>query len=411
MAQWMEHASETVALLQECSPVAREMPIELFRRSSLRTRAEWSAARSAIDFHTGSEHGMAVRVLDSGAASVAFAAASGRSPSVARDTVAQALATETTGAGELPLWAEPDEAPTLDDRATGDPPDLDELAAWLAAGVAGWGGSGAAAGVDTFWVEHAVTVESLAATNGLRRCRRRSRVWTTCIAGRIRRTRAATSLAALDPWVGVSPPCAPGGRFEPSPTQSLTVRLEPDPAAGLVALLAPGLHGSGAAGTLPVGPGWNVADHPNQPGGLGGGLFDDAGFPTRDQVLAQSGLTLDPIGRKGHLFRDSYRDPPRPAFTNLMVSPGGDGSGPAADLIVSWSRIHPLSTTRWLMEARGALASTGGALEVLLDLGDPATLPKRCSAAVGAAWGAAPRTMAPALVFEGLRAAQIPGWR
>jgi len=407
MALPPDHVEETAALLDDAALGAGAAAIEMFRRSAFRSRVEWSSAvspRGAIDFHVGAEQGLAARVVRANDPRVAFAAASGTSAAVARSIVRQAAEAEPIDSGPLPLWAGPGEAPSSDDRAEGGTASQTDLAAWLSAAIE----SAQVPGLGpptSIWVEHAVTIESLVATNGLRRCRRRTRVWATRVADGIRHTIAATDLPGLDPWawrratpVGSTPKPA-----SPPSTRPFSAIFEPESAAELVAVLAVRLHGPGSRLGFEVGGGWRLRDHPNDPEGLGGGQFDDAGFATNSIELADGRRAVARIGRKGHLFRDSYRDPPKPRFTNLAVSPGPSSEPGGVRLRVLWLRIHPLSAHQWIAEVRAEDPSTGDPTESLLDLGDPATLPKRCAAAVGEARRTAARVRTPALVFEGLR--------
>jgi hypothetical protein len=135
-----------------------------------------------------------------------------------------------------------------------------------------------------------------------------------------------------------------------------------------------------------------------------GGAFDDAGFPTRRRILADGSREVGALEGEGQFWRSSYRDPPCPGTTTLLVETAG-ATPVDQGILVRDLRLHPVSDDRWILEVDGSLLRrgepSGAVLGLVLEV-DPADLVLRCAAAVGPARRTARGVVTPTLVFEGL---------
>jgi hypothetical protein len=132
-----------------------------------------------------------------------------------------------------------------------------------------------------------------------------------------------------------------------------TVVFNPEASGELVAALVRSVHLGAAAERLAVGPGWSLSDLPQEPEALFGGLFDDAGFYTAPTRLAANGILMGRITGEGHFRRPSYRDPPAPLPSHIVVD-CVQRPLPDEGLLVSDLRIHTSSSGRWILEIRGS---------------------------------------------------------
>ena len=170
-----------------------------------------------------------------------------------------------------------------------------------------------------------------------------------------------------------------------------SVLLAPGAAAAVGARLAHIVHGPAPELGREVGRGWIVDDEPQDARGLAGGVFDDAGFPTRRRALAIDGKIVGGIDGPGSYWRRSFRDPPLSLPSNLVI--GGAIAEDASDIErVEECRVLPLGRREWVLEIPGRRPSH---LRV-----DPMTLLARCAGTMGDAETTAEGVITPALLFR-----------
>src|SRR4029453_5728593 len=169
------------------------------------------------------------------------------------------------------------------------------------------------------WVETALTVETLATSDGLLASRSRTRAWAmthrrVTPGGREQpRTIYGRGLEDLDlaGWRSSETGEPPISSFD-SPAPGAPAVFRGEAARALVLGLVSELHGEDSRCAIGVGAGYSLRDDP-------GGTFDDCGFPTESVLLAGGQTTVETIGGRGHLRRASYGDCPEPQPACLTV--------------------------------------------------------------------------------------------
>ena len=230
------------------------------------------------------------------------------------------------------------------------------------------------------WVELGVTVEVLVGSEAWIAVRTRARSSALVSAGsRLLACRGLDILSHLaEPQVVEEP----SGR---------SLVLAPSAAAAVVARLVPFVHGPAPVLGRAVGTAWKVSDEPRDGRGLAGGEFDDVGFPTQSRALAQDGRIVAGIDGPGCYWRRSFRDPPRPLPSTLVVG-GADPSRTTPDGMIRDCRVLPLGWRTWVLELPGTRLRHVRT--------DPESLLRGCTGAVGVAEMTAEGVMTPGLIFE-----------
>jgi hypothetical protein len=147
-----------------------------------------------------------------------------------------------------------------------------------------------------------------------------------------------------------------------------------------------------------TGSGWVVADDPASPRALFGGSFDDATFPTERRLLADGRRVVASIDGPGYLKRSSFRDPPQPLPSHLVVESPSKASFDGG-LVVSGVTVHPLAAEEWILEFEG---SSGRGVEGFIRT-NPLKLMRCCAGTVGPSRLSYRGIQTPALLFEGLK--------
>jgi len=383
-------------LLDRVGETATVDRLELFCRVTASARVSVSATGMERSVAVGIERGLAVRVW-ADASAPRFAAVSGSDEAAARRAVALAMRAPPCGPDSTAAPPGPSEgAPLLDEDPAYGPPRVGDLEDWL----------DAAAG-RVRWIESASTVECVVSTGSVAAARSRSRVWS--LNGP--RSLAASRGLRLPLPLRSSSDSEESSFVETGVLDAGARRLpwlvRPEPAALLVQALVRHFHRPGSR-AVEVGPAWRVADDPTDPRALFGGRFDDTGFPSGRVVLADGGRWLSGLAVRGHLRRASFRDPPVPMPSHLVVSDGDDPEPPDA-LVVTALRIHPLGD-RWFLELEGRVqwrGSHGGGFRGLVVAARPDSLPRRCVGSVGPARLSHRGVVTPSLVFEGSEDAAV----
>ena len=373
---------------------SRGLRLELYSRATIRVRARREAGSRAPILESGRDEGLAVRTQDRHGR-VRFAAVSGIEPAAV--SAALAAATGSPGVAIEQPWVTgvPD---ILTDVVSGSSPRAEELARWLRAAVP--------AGCPA-WVEAGHTVETIVADGGLRAIRARDRLWAVAIVSRAGEERprmvAGRALSELDPAA-----LAPSAVLETPPIAVRDIRsrlpwiVEPAEASILVKSLATALCGPEGSESVPVGRGFCLEENPQSPLGLAGGAFDDAGFPTRVNLLTIGGFTArSPLG-PGHYRRDSFRDPPQPGFGTLVIADGTD-ERPEDCILLEGLRVSHLAADRWTLELAGTWIEQGRPVRPLAATSmttDPVDLVQRFRGAVGPARACPNGIATPTLILE-----------
>lgn len=363
-------------------------PFELYHRKALTLRRRRRPGEKDR-VESGVEDGLALRLRLPPPNGLVFAAGSGCTARTLRELVDRARS-GFGATGDADPW--PAIETSLEDLdADFGLPEDDRAALWLdealdrLAPIA----ERAGAAVADAAIEIAATVESWAASPGLRATRSRSRAWAVAdlipAPGSRRSFRAlrvaARHWARLDPaaWARVLedrmwPASDVGGSRTGGPAAPETpVLLNPEAASSW---LRPALARATASGAL------RVRDLPRDPDALFGGDFDDACEATADRALPTGAGAGRPDA--GRLRRGSFREPPRPAIaaptvepapvelpgrlflaTGLRIHPSGAGGAsveleggwlesgrPRAGLASAWVRLPP---ERWLERALGTV--------------------------------------------------------
>ncbi len=400
--------------LDELHGVARreglQHPFELYQRSATSVRVTRTNGAGVADageqIRVGREDGLALRVRDQKDGGGSFVATSGCDPQGVGWLVRQAsLAYRAPGPC---VWRESGHG--LRDVVGGSLPAPAELRRWLDEAIESIPDSKD----GRFWVEVAVTQESWAATGGLRAVRARRRAWAGAdlAVAEGGRSRAPMILAAPD-WESLATDgwhnlvldrrWPPGEAAAPAHGHYPVV-FSPEAAATLVRSLTRVIHAAGTEVGLPVGEGWVVADDPLAPGALGGERFDDAGFQTGRRVLADGERAVATFDAPGTWSRGSYRDPPKPRPSFLVVDPPKTPL-PSRALVASRVTIHPVTATSWVLDIGGGLldgGNPGHPVTNLLISVDPESLVRRCMGGYGRPRISWQGVQTPSLIFRDL---------
>ena len=381
----------------------RVAQVELYHRLSrtIRVTHELDGADEHVSRRSGVDEGTALRLWRPSEQGVRFTAVSGSTEAAIVDAAARALGGACAEAPhELGFGGE-----RLDDHDDVPLPDEAVLARWLAAAREGLGRR-----VARTWVEAAETRETWVVGGDVRASRSRVRGWAAVeLAASGSNNGAPLILASrawnrldTDGWARLAESRLEGrsGTHPPAPDDVPPLLLAPESAATLILTLVRAAAAMGPE--LAVSPGFRITDAPDEPEALFGGGFDDLGFRTARQPVADGRSLAAPSG-PGHYRRPSFRDTPVALPSNLVVAP--PASTPPGD---RWSihrlAIHALSVERWGLEVdatlyrghepcgslRGAHVATG-----------PRELLARCIVGVGAPVASHRGVVTPALLFEG----------
>lgn len=368
--------------------------IEIYTRRSRRIRLRSEPGVGRIE-ERGWDAGTAVRTHDPSTSRIGFASSAGCAANAAVLLTRVALESAVRVPELCAPWLRRGAEVLRDLEPSLELPSAGRLSDWLD------GAATAAVPPATRWVEAAATVEAVAA-EGLSWVRSRCRVWAVAVGGGLPESSAARSLEALPPV-----PAGPG--LPPASAGPLRgpLRIEPRALGVLVPALVRALHGDPPARDLDVGPGWAVRDDPLMPGAVVGGAFDDSGFDAVPRALARECRVVGGVYGPGTLRRGSYRDLPEPGTSLVVVTPPVEPV-PEDRVDVLSLRVEVVTPKSWRLEMDGerwvAGRSAGGFRAAHLWT-DPVTLARACVAGSGeparCGWG----VLSPALIFEGLAAA------
>jgi hypothetical protein len=304
-----------------------------------------------------------------------------------------------------------------DEERANDLPDADRISTWLGnllgcdrpGGLVGEG----CGGDRTFRIEAGFTVEVLVTEGGAVMLRTRNRAWgVVMVEHRLDgqfllrpRFAVAARLEGLDLslWPGVLSSDIPEGRAVRLSSSPRLIHFDARSSATLVEALVRALHGQEASRGTPVGPAWKVLHDPRRGDAPFRATFDDAGFPTREDLLADGRHVVAVIGSEGWLRRASFRDPPAAEVSCPVVETAGCTL--ADGLLVTDVRIHPVRPSRWMIEGIGFRVESGAAVHPVGGVGflaAPDEMVRRCVGAVGPPMVAANGAITPGLTFDGL---------
>jgi hypothetical protein len=392
-----------------------ESAVELYHRAALTRRVSVLGGGKAFTTRHGYDEGIALRATSREWDGLSFAASSGSS----RSSLRWALDRCRDPGSRLPqkwMWARDGAGPLFDGDGEPRLPPLADVEAWL-------DGAREALSADCssrprpleLSVEVTVTVESWFADGGLRASRTRTRGW--------------AMMRMQEPWVGDRaskpilvarrrwedlPPEAwrlaledrrlPDRPEESPPTASISVLFSPECSALLVLALVKALNAAGVDREITVGSAWRVTDDPGHHEALFGGSFDDAGFATHRTRLADGRRTRSRIEGRGHFRRPSFRDPPSPMPSQLVVSETRRDT-PDRCVVATSLDLHPLAPHRWVLRIDGARLERGHPEAVLRPSFvsvSPRDLVSRCVATVGPPRLSHLGVETPALIFDNL---------
>ncbi|HXV78131.1 MAG TPA: hypothetical protein VD788_17605 [Candidatus Polarisedimenticolaceae bacterium] len=404
----LERLSHASARLRERHGVLR---LELFHRGSDTVRVTRRRGRRAGLLSFGRDDGVAVRLLRRGEDGIRFAAVSGHDEEAFDEAVRCALDHGAASRTVSDHWA--DRTDPLLDHATGfGPPSRDELVPWLDRAVRGFVEARCAGDPDVVeqaWVEAAATVETWAVDGRPAASRTRKRGW-ACLEraagdGIGWRRPLLTAAARWDEidggaWIRFDEQReAPIGLRAAIAGGHRTLVFTPETSATLVSALIRFLAASRAPGRTPVGAGLRVWDAPDDPDALFGGRFDDSGLEARRKLLADGNCLCEPIDGAGHDRRPSFRDPPQPMPSQLLVEPD-PVEWPDGSFRVNRLSIQPLDTDRWVLDVGGVVE--GGSVSQAFVPTGPSRLVAACSGGWGEAEASHRAVRTPFLVFDGL---------
>jgi len=347
---------------------------------------------------------------------VCFAAASGGGQLAMRRVIDRASGALPERTPEDAEWMPRAGGSVYDHDPAEEFPDLPALEDWLerawTALVASRAVSGSIDGA-TLWVEVAETVETWVTDRSLKASRSRVRAW-ALIQPSPQRGKALPrpAFVAKRRWQGLPESgwgeilgdrIASTAPAEPAPARPTKLLFNPETSAKLVTALVRTVHSRERGLGSRVGPGWKLVDDPNDPDALFGCSFDDAVFRTRRRTLADGRQLVGLLEGQGNYRRPSFRDPPAPHPTHIVVE-ADRAEPPAGGMLVSESQIHPLGAD-WIIEVRGALLHEGrpvaplrhGYLRIR-----PEDLVERCLAAVGGPRSSHRGVRTAALLFDDL---------
>jgi hypothetical protein len=364
--------------------------LELYHRASKAIRVSSKAGSEAVLSRTGFEEGVAARLRLRGEAAVAFAAASGGGLPSLRWAIDRAVQHGAGRRARQSAW--PLRDGQLLDHDTGEElPPARDLIAWL---------NDSCRRLEErpdCWVEAVTTVESWIADGGGCASRRRTRGWA------VARARPRPLILASRRWdelpkSGWADLASDRKHGTVKSAGSRLVLFTAEAAADLVSAIVRGSFVTNERLNAPCGGGWALSDDPTSPQAIFGGSFDDGTFPTRRKSLADGKRVMDLIDGPGHLRRSSFRDPPRPLPSHIVVERQVEASCDGA-LVVTGLMVHPLSASEWVIEFDGA---SGADLEGFIRT-DPLELMRCCAGACGLPRLSHRGVETPALLFDGLK--------
>ena len=346
--------------------------LELYHRASSGVRVARGRRRSQLEFVTGREDGVAVRVGGPDPGAFRFAACSGGGLGALRWAAREARASAGLVPGESCFVDGPEDS-RIDLDEVGPLPSEADLSgwldeAWLRVSSAGQDAGGLVPAVA--WVEASATVETLAADPGRAASRGRTRAWAMV---RLRQPTGGAPFASplfvagrgwadlpADGWAGLLAarngfPGTPADRIE----RDLPLVFASEAAAPLVIALVRELHGERGGLGAPVGPGWVVEDDPASLESLSGGRFDDAGFPSSRRLLADGVAIRGSLEGAGAYRRASFRDPPAPAPSHLVVGPPEERL-PESHFFVNRLVLSRFGPRLWQLELEGVVRRSAG---------------------------------------------------
>lgn len=380
---WANHAAspglDAGRLLEDARRLHRwvstrtdDAAVEIYHRAALAMRVTRELGSRALAIQVGCEDGTALRCWNRRTGRVGFAATSG----LDEGRVDWLLSNASSGMGGEPAglpWRV--DGGVVIDRDPGVGPTVEDLERWLLEATEPFPDHAA-------WVEAAATVESWAGSDGGAASRSRCRGWAMLDANGRPSFVAARRWSELpaDRWNALL-----DERRFPVPRNRWAFSAESS--ADLVAACCAYLQQTGGGLGLRVGPGWRVRDEPGDGAAIRGGTFDDAGFASRGQILADGAEIVGITGHAGRWTRGSYRDAPSPQPSHLVVDPCE--AEPTEGGCVRHVRIHPTGRS-WLLET-----DEGSFLET-----HPIRLMQTCIGTWGSPWPSHRGVVTPALVFE-----------
>jgi len=402
-------------LHQSLAREARASDLELYHRAARTIRVGVQGRHRKFTTRQGYDEGVALRATSRDWDGLSFAASSGSSATSLRWVLDRCRRPSML----LPqkwMWARDAEAMKTDRDGEPRLPPVEEVQAWLERSRdALSAGESSRPELLELSVEITATVESWVADGGLRASRTRIRSWGLMRlvepwagdrAGKpVLIARRSWGELPEDGWRAVlEDRRLPDLRQASAPTAALPVLFSPECSAVLVTALVKTLNASGAEKQTAVGPAWRVTDDPLHPSALFGGSFDDAGFATRRRRLADGRVAQGRIEGAGHYRRPSFRDPPQPLPSCLVVTPTDRGA-PERGVVATALELHPVEPERWLLHIEGARLERGqpvAALHPSFVSISPKDLVSRCVSTVGPPRLSHLGVTTPALVFDGL---------
>lgn len=387
---------------------APDSPFELYHRASITVRVARNLPGGPDEVQVGRDDGVALRVADRAAGQTVFVASSGCDESVVSWLVKRARGGYGTTGGAR--W-EMDGPTQMDHDPSEELPASSELRAWIDRSVGRLRRESSPP--SRARVESAFIVESWATSDGFRASRSRARNWAMLEGSGIGYGGAPLVIASrlwrdLDEggWRKIADDLRwPTDDSTDQVSGNVSLVFSPEAAAALVGLLVRGIHGPHASPGLDVGPGWNVCDSPLEDSGLLGSKFDDTGHVCRNRPLSDGKRALSVIEGPGTLRRGSFRDPPSPRASQLIVAPR-EARIPERAVIVSGLRVHVLAPNSWILECHGGLlerGTPGRRIRGLCVKTDPVHLVGECLGTWGEARDSHFGIRTPALIFSDRR--------
>jgi hypothetical protein len=368
---WEEAVERGRAMWREVSSTRPRELVEIYLKLAVRRRhvAQQPGARPAVDEIW--EAGVAVRLSRPGSGGAGFGSCTGTSSAAALWAASAANAGPQAADPPMPRT---DAVPRL--RTDLDPQTAMPGAEQIWAAFDGH--------PRLRWLELGTTIEVLIGANEWVAVRRRNRTWWE--------SRARQSdFGALR---GLSLPIDERPESDLTSGNANTLALSPQAAGTLISATARALYGLLRAKER-LRPSWHLTDDPANAAGLAGGEFDDAGFATRPRVLADAGGHLGLLSGEGCYWRSSFRDPPRPSPSTLVLRAGERGSQPAARAVVERCRLLPAGRDDFFVEM-GDPDSDDSPIYRL----SPAEIAERCIGTWGTPRMTVEGVLTPGLIFS-----------
>jgi hypothetical protein len=378
--------------------------VELYHRLSHTIRIVHALDDGTEDIsrRSGIDEGTALR-LWSESEGVRFAAVSGSVRGAIEDAAKRAQRGPVSDSPD-DLCAGPERAGDHDDVPI---PDERTLATWLATARDRVGRA-----VERMWVEAAETLETWIVDGEVRASRSRARGWAGLELGATERGSGGPLILASRAWNRLDSAdwgrllewrLAPDSELQEADRRAETqlVLFSPECSATLVSTLV--RASAPIDSEIAVGPGFCVMDAPDEPLALFGGVFDDLGFATSRQVVADGrAFCAQPV--RGTYRRPSFRDTPVALPAHLVVAPP-DTAPPEARWSIHRLSIHALAADRWVLDVDATLWA-GGEARCSLSGAHVTTGPREllagCIGGVGLPVPSHRGVRTPALLFEGL---------